>query len=137
MALDAGMQQFTVALDLTGANSAIVVPVALTNYDVAELDVAIVTASGADTVAVQFRQQITPTGTAGGTQIGVVTGPAATIVAAGKIVRKYVNFRINKGDRVWATVTDTTTGATDAVVGVKLYPAGESGAEPDDIASTT
>lgn len=136
MALDAGYIQFEAAVDATGANSASL-GFALTNLNVFEVGVLLITASGADTLAVQFRDQQTPTGSAGGTQIAVVTGPAATIVAAGRMVRKYVNYSVAKGGRLWATVTDATTGSTDARVYLKAYPAGEGGAEADDITSTT
>jgi hypothetical protein len=136
MALDAGYIQYQATLDLTGANS-VSLGEANCPQDIFEIGVELVTASGADTLAVQFREQSPPTGSAGGTQIGVVTGPAATIVAAGKCVKKNVNYRAPKGARIWATVTDATTGATNARVYVKAYPAGESAAESVDIASTT
>lgn len=137
MALDSGYIFREATLDLTGANS-VSLGEAVTNENVFECGVLLVTASGADTVAVQFRDQQTPATAASGTQIALITGPAATIVAAGKMVRKNtINYKVVKGGRIWATVTDTTTGATDARVYVKSYPGGESGAETDDIASTT
>lgn len=136
MALDAGYVQYEATLDLTGANS-VSLGESVCPQDVFEVGVLLVTASGANTLAVQFREQAPPTASAGGTQIGVVTGPAATIVAAGKTLNKKVNYRLAKGSRIWATATDATTGASDARVYVKAYPAGESATEGTDIASTT
>lgn len=106
-------------------------------FDVAEIGFVCTVATDADTMAITFRRRPTPGSASGQSTIGVVTGPAATIIAAGSVVRKYVGeVHCAKGDGIAIDVTDAT-GAGSGFMYVKGYWSGESASEVGDIASTT
>jgi hypothetical protein len=139
MGADAGYIETQATIDVTGT-TAVSLGIAVCPMDIFEVGVVIVTATGADTLVVDFRKETTPTGSvpANTTNFAKVTGPAATIIAAGKVLsKKDVNTRVKKGDKIWAVASDAATGATDAIAYFKAYPAGEAKVEADDLASTT
>lgn len=146
MAMDAGSVTFTFPAQgqATAAALAVVGNVTSTGdkafwnitepLDIVEVGAFIGTATDADTYAFKF--SLAPNIGGSFTDFATVTGPAATIIASGSCVRKYVTQRANKGDVLRVNVTDAA-GAGTAQFYVKAYPAGQGQRETGDVASTT
>ncbi len=125
---DAGFSEKQATLDLTGSNSVSLGHV-FTNFACFEVGIEVVTPATTTAVVVKFYAQDTPlTSAPSSGEFAVVTAPTAAL-AAGAIVRKKVNVNLKKGQKIWAKVTTTTTGASDAIVFLKAYPAGEGDAD--------
>jgi hypothetical protein len=111
--------------------------------DVVEFGFLCTVATDADTLAVTLRRRPTPGSASGQTVVAVLTGPAATIIAAGTILRTFTfiqsgvsSHRVEKGDGLAIDVTDAT-GAGSGFFYIKAMPAGESTSQTGDLASTT
>jgi hypothetical protein len=100
-----------------------------------EIGVRVTVATSADLFAVDFVQKPLAASTASDALIGTVTSAASQ--AADAVVRKFVNFDLNKGDLVRITVSNAGSTGAKGVPYLKAYPKGQSGAEAVDVASTT
>jgi hypothetical protein len=103
--------------------------------DVVEVGCLIGTATSADTLA--FTVASAPATGGAFTVFATVTGPVATIIAAGTRLKKDVGaVRLNAGDVLRFTVSDLATAGTGQFYAV-CYPAGDAGTGSEIVVSST
>ena len=149
MALDAGLQTFFVPAAAAATTGQVTTSTGIKfeipifePLDLHEVGFLCTVATDADTLAVTFSKRPTPASGTGLAVMATLTGPTATIIAAGTILRTFVTStasvtkRLEKGDCVVINVTDAT-GAGSGFFYIKGYPAGQSTSQAGDLVSTT
>lgn len=100
--------------------------------NIVQIGVIITTAGGGGTLTLAFDRRPTPGSDTGrvAADLGAVTKASASI-PIGKVLKKDVNIKVDKGDQIVAKVTAALTTTGDGIAYVMGYAAGEACVEYD------